>query len=98
MNYYWSNDRLAWMRDDLFSPLPEKVKQEVVVHYLMKDIFNQNSRFFRKDNNRLQQFQRQALSHSLGLKKPKSSVCLMETSFLYHFACGLMPRIFEGED
>jgi hypothetical protein len=26
MNYYWSNDRLAWMRDELFEPLPLKVK------------------------------------------------------------------------
>lgn len=49
MNYYWSNDRLAWMRDDLFQPLPLKVKQEVVVYYLMKDIFSENARFFRKN-------------------------------------------------
>ena len=26
MNYYWSKDRLAWMRDDLFQPLPDHVK------------------------------------------------------------------------
>lgn len=50
MNYYWSNDRLAWMRDELFEPLPTHVKREVVVYYLMIDIFDQNSRFFRKEN------------------------------------------------
>lgn len=40
------------MRDELFDPLPQHVKQEVVVYYLMIDIFDQNSRFFRKEEDR----------------------------------------------
>ena len=50
MNYYWSNDRLAWTRDETFGPLPQKLKQDVVVYYLNRDIFDQNLRFFRSDN------------------------------------------------
>ena len=94
MNYYWSNDRLAWTRDEMFFPLPYKLKQDVVVYYLNKDIFEKNLRFFRSDSKMTTTLRGWTPYNNVAQKKDD----LMEPSFLYHFSCGLQPRMFDSKD
>lgn len=83
---------MAWTRDETFFPLPYKLKQDVVVYYLNKDIFEKNLRFFRSD---------QKMTSTLRGWTPfvaNKKDDLMEPSFLYHFTCGLQPRMFDSKD
>lgn len=66
----------------------------------MKDIFDGNSRFFRREKTK-EEIERIAGGLQFNaeyLWKISSQMGFMETSFLYHFSLGFQPRYFDSED
>ena len=57
----------------------------------MMDIFKHNTRFFKRNS-------MASFAAFGGIKMKKVECKFMEPSFLYHFALGMQPRMFECDD
>ena len=45
-NYFWAHDRIQCFTQDDFTRLPLKIKKQLIIDYLFRDIFQDNIRFF----------------------------------------------------